>query len=530
MRMQDIQLLPSTIGSTRSLSWRKAPDESPASVTLLASAALLLVLVPFFLSLQITMTKALPLAVLLGLVSRRLFQLVLCPDRSDVFHPATLVAGYFGTYFALRSVYLYTVPFFARMGRNPYDDYIPAALWCACAGYIAFSSGAASGLARHWLRRVPTPNYWPRSLPASRILFMQLVGLASLIYLFKSGATVGDRYASVEFQRHPPSGVVVLLENLIDLSWVAICIVLMGRKAGRRAAWLLLGMSVAILCIRLGISGGKQALIQPFLEAAIVFHYGRRRFRIWEIVAVGIPVLMLAFGAVNFYRFVIVAQHGSSKNLAEVASRVSSAADMLKEGNATATQQSALHQMVDRDAGVDALALIMKYTPNPFPYRYGLHWLEIPLTFVPRQIWKDKPVDMPSADFEHTYMAEPTFYNGLSSMHLIGDMYRNFSWPGVLCGMFLIGAFLRFFYLFCSPAPKNGTGVFLYAALFPEIIHSFEVDAGFALIIVVRATVLAICVALFLGARFRKIRRAPIGSRRLHLPSRLAISTAHMSD
>jgi hypothetical protein len=481
------------------------------TLDLLASAALSLALILPFLYFEITISDALPLAVLMGLLSRILFRLVFSSDRSDVFHPSTLVAGYFAVYFGLRCFYLYTVPFFPRLGRNPYDDYIPAALWCACVGYIAFSSGIASDIPRRWLGRWPAPHDWLSFSPVLRILFLNFLGLASLIYLFKTGATVGNRDAGVEFQRHPLPGMVVLFENLIDLSWVAICVFLIapGRKVAR-GAWLLLGVSVGILCCKLAISGGKQALVQPFMEAAIVFHYGKRRFRVWEMLAIGIPILMMAFGAVNFYRFVVVAQRGASKNVADVVSRVSSATDMLKEGSGTGTQQSALQQMVDRNAGADALALIMKYTPHPFPYQLGQHWLEIPLTFVPRQIWKDKPVNLPTVEFEHTYMGEPNYFNGMSSMHLIGDLYKNFSLPGVICGMFVLGALLRFFYLYCSPSRSNSAGLFLYAALFPEIIHSLESDVGNAVIMVSRNVILAIAVAVFLGARFAK--RTPGGS------------------
>jgi hypothetical protein len=499
----------------RNSAGRNAPAESAASADLVASAALSLTLIPAFLSLDITITEALPLAVLIGLISRCLFRLILGPDRSDVFHPMTGVAGYFAIYFALRSYYLFTVPFFARIGHNPYDAYIPASLWCACIGYLAFSSGVASKIAKRCFRHVPAPIYWPRALPTLRILLLNLIGLASLMYMFKIGATVGNRSSGLEFMKNPPSGVAVLLENLIDLAWIVACMYLIvpGKKSGRGAVWPLLGVSISILCIKLAVTGGKEGLIKPFLEAAIVVHYGKRRFRIWEMVIIGIPVLMLAFGAVNFYRFVVVVQHGSSKNLADVGSRVSSAIDMLEDERGRGTQQTALDQMVERNAGADALALIMKYTPHPFPYEYGLHWLEIPLTFVPRQIWKDKPVNIPSAEFEHTYMGESASFIGFSSMQTIGDFYRNFSFVGVVCGMFLVGVLLQFFYLYCSPGRENFTGLFLYATLFPEIIHSLETDAGYAIINVSRVTVLAIGVAVFLGARFRKVQPVRIPPR-----------------
>ena len=506
MRVQDTQGVSSPIPRVRNTPWRIASGESPAALTVLASAALTLMLIPAFLYLDVESAVALPLALLLGLTSRHLFELVIRPASNDLFFPTTLVVGYFVVDFGARSFYLATVPFFARIGRNPYNDYLPAALWCACAGYLAYSSGMGSEAAKRLLRRLPRLGNWPRSLPALRLLLLMIVGLGCVFYLFKLGLSVGN-YGNLEFQRHPPPGLPVLLQNLTDLSWVALCIFLVtsAKKSRRGVIWLLLGMSVSILCIKLAISGGKVALIQPFLETAIVFHYGKRRFRIWEMLTMGVPVVILAFGAVNFYRFVVVGHHGAPKDLADVVSRVSLATDMLNDAHAIGSQQSPLEQMVDRNAGTDALALIIKYTPNPFPYVYGRHWLEIPLTFIPRQIWKNKPVNMPSAEFESTYMSEPSNYNGFSSMHLIGDLYRNFSFAGVLVGMFLLGVLLRLFYLFCSPRRENGAGLFLYAVLFPEIIHSLESDVGYAMINVFRAAVLTMGVAYFLGARFKKL-------------------------
>src|SRR5260370_33708103 len=146
-----------------------------------------------------------------------------------------------------------------------------------------------------------------------------MIGLASLVYLFRIGMTVGN-YGNREFQQHPPPGLIVLLENMIDLSWVAICVFLVapGRKSDPSLTWLLLGTSLGMLCIKLATSGGKVALIQPLIEAAIVVHYGKRRFRIWEMLAIGVPGLMLAFGVVNFYHFVVVVHLGSANMFRDV--------------------------------------------------------------------------------------------------------------------------------------------------------------------------------------------------------------------
>jgi hypothetical protein len=57
---------------------------------------------------------------------------------------------------------------------------------------------------------------------------------------------------------------------------------------------------------------------------------------------------------------------------------------------------------------------------------------------------------------------------------------------------------VRWFYFLCAPSRANCAGVFLYAALFPEIIHSFEADVGYALINISRAAALALGTVMFL--------------------------------
>jgi hypothetical protein len=106
-------------------------------------------------------------------------------------------------------------------------------------------------------------------------------------------------------------------------------------------------------------------------------------------------------------------------------------------------------------------------------------------------------------------MSEPPDFNGFSSMHLIADLYRNFNYPAVIAGMFVIGIAFRFFYLFCAPSRSNPPGVFLYAALFPDFVHAFETDLGSSAVNVVRSILLIVVTAYFLGIRFRRLRSKP---------------------
>jgi len=148
-----------------------------------ASGLLAVLLLTAFSGLGIEISLALPLAVLLALTGQKFLDLILHAESRDVFDPSVFVALYFAVYFGLRAIYLQTVALsIDRVGLNPYDDYLPAALWCASLGYISFTLGFNSrwasarggGLGKWSLN-------WPRAFSAFRVLPVLAVGLASLI-------------------------------------------------------------------------------------------------------------------------------------------------------------------------------------------------------------------------------------------------------------------------------------------------------------------------------------------------------------
>ena len=499
--------LPARPRPARPRKLRLHPGIDPATSGLLA-----VVLLAVFSGLGIEVSLALPLAVLLGLTGQKFLDLILYAESRDVFAPSVFVALYFAVYFGLRTIYLQTAAeTVRRVGLNPYDDYLPAALWCASLGYISFTLGFNSrwGTARsdgmgQWNLT------WPRAFPALRVLAVLAVGLASLVYLFSIGIVVGN-YDNPEFVRNPPPGLPILLEKTVFLGWIAICICMMlpRKRASENSieALPMIALSLGLLFLRLAISGSKDSLVEPIVDALIIYHYLRRRLRAWELAAIAVPTILLAFGAVNFYRFVVVGELGGAPtSLEELTGSLSTATDYLSHGGATG-RASAMDQMMTREAGVDALALVIKYTPERVPYGYGKDLLLVPLSLIPRKLWPDKPRGSVGNLFETGYMGMPGSYLGFSSIHLISDFYRNFNLFGVVGGMYLVGAAFRFFYRFCAPASRNAAGVFLYAALLPSVGGFLEGDAGTVLITFSRSCLLAIATALFLGVRFR--RRVP---------------------
>ena len=445
-------------------------------------------------------STAAPIAVLLGLTSERFVELALNWKRDDLFAPTTLIASYFALDFAIRAIYLLKATDPLRIGFVPYEDYIPTALWCASLGYLAFTFGFRSQLAQGLVRKLPKALEWPQRLPFIRLTVLLLVGVACSAYLFSIGASVGTG-SSLEFVYDPVPGTPVLLKSLVDMAWIALCVALFRqeRDPGRMAAWPLLICSVVAIGFDVVITGSKEAFLAPLIEAVIILYYFRK-LRVWHLLAVALPSLVLAFGVINAYRFIAVGKVGRApKTFQDIVELLSVTSDYFTSGSSK-SDRSALDQMLDRQEGVDALATIIKFTPEAHPYMFGRELLMLPVqTFIPRSLWKDKPVENSSMEFEQDYLGAHYDYNGFTSIHLIADCYRNFWYVGVACGMFLLGLFLRSVYLFCSPRGGAALGVFLYAYLVTNLTHYMELFA-FALVgELIRQVLLLFAVCIFLG-------------------------------
>lgn len=130
--------------------------------------------------------------------------------------------------------------------------------------------------------------------------------------------------------------------------------------------------------------------------------------------------------------------------------------------------------VLGRSYGMDSFLLILSQVRGWQDLRLGSTLADALYFFVPRQLWDAKPVSF-SRQFAveflgHTKIAE----SGFASPSLIGELYLNWHFVGVVGGMFLVGVLQRVSYFFVRRNQHDPSAVLLYAMTMLAFVHLVE--------------------------------------------------------
>ena len=110
--------------------------------------------------------------------------------------------------------------------------------------------------------------------------------------------------------------------------------------------------------------------------------------------------------------------------------------------------KDAVTPSVSRVSLLNQTADVIELTPSVVPYQYGRLYSYLGVTLIPRFLWPNKP-SMNEANQFYQVAYDLTTEDELSRVSIaVGTLtegYINFSWPGALGIMFLLGVFFDFF-------------------------------------------------------------------------------------
>jgi len=376
---------------------------------------------------------------------------VIFSTRRDLFSPPvyTGIVGAFATVSiaAFLADYGPSVIVLRRDDPEAQIQLVRLTLWVMGLGVIAYQMGYFAGSRPGLARRLPRVAglVWDRGrlmiviiavFIAAAIAYaaFQLrlgVPLTELTRLREARETIAENASQTWIIRGMQLG---FLPGLLLLAHA----VRKGERLRNLVIALALTGVVVLLVFRLSSRG---LVAQVLICCAVVFHYLRRRIPVAAFVAlylVGISVANVAWEWRN---------PGGDPD-----SRITSESILANPIHTLARHESERRR-------IDAVASIVYYFPEREDYLYGESWLAFLVVPIPRWLWPEKREWTRWAD-----NAIPFEIIGLQApAPLPAVLYANFSWIGILVGMFLFGIFHRGLYDWLLQAPDDPNVVLLYS-------------------------------------------------------------------
>lgn len=190
-------------------------------------------------------------------------------------------------------------------------------------------------------------------------------------------------------------------------------------------------------------TSSKMLFLMPLVMIAIVHVIVTRRLRTWWIVGF-LVVMSFMYPILKEYREYLFA---SGRSTVQIIANPQAALNLV-EGVATsfthdpaAYMQLGLKATAARLQGLDILSVIVRDTGTRVDYQGGWSIAYIPIGWVPRLFWPEKPALIIGG-----WVTENFCFPGIESSTgatWMGELYFNFGWLGIAIGMVLLGIWFR---------------------------------------------------------------------------------------
>lgn len=213
--------------------------------------------------------------------------------------------------------------------------------------------------------------------------------------------------------------------------------------------YLIVGVLLATSIVKAVFQGNRGSLVMIFILVVAAFVFAVERVRLkHRIYGAVILLLALTVGMIYGTTFRAVKQTEARTSTDEYINNIFTTFDKLSSQDLTQNLGEGLAALAERIEAVSSVAVVVSNYEKLEPYEesYGIKdniWNDSLYFFIPRPLWKEKPLGSSPRDFSDLY-----FNYGENSFVItpMGDLLRNFGPLGIPIGMIILGSVLGLLY------------------------------------------------------------------------------------
>jgi hypothetical protein len=351
--------------------------------------------------------------------------------RFDPFESIHVMGLRYFAFFGLGAIWTYQDP--ARVGYDKYVmPYLTEATFYCLLGYLALVAGYYGP----WFRPKPRERFEESPASLTLVLVPGLLGFVGSI-----AAALWARAAWAGISLPGIFSSLSQLSPLFHFGW-ALCWLLVFSKFGTpRQRLFLLAVFVPATAMILFASLTDKSLAGTLAAVPLIalwYAHGKLPWRTLLILA--LLLVFVVFPFFNTYRWL--------DPQISIASRAAMTGRIISHWDSDTFLSASLVSVKRRLALVNSVAVVVRDTGRWVPYAEGRTlFMPAMAIFIPRMIWPDKPSFALGREFGETFRIVSVLDEKTSVAATVpGELYWNYDLPGVILGMALWGAVLRFFY------------------------------------------------------------------------------------
>jgi len=404
------------------------------------------------------------------------------PQGGHLFEVIVLLGILSFLYFCVGTMYLLIVP--EALDRPALAPFLLPALALATLGFLSMLVGYG------WSFRKTAPSPLGRFVPKSVFVYLIPGGMGMLgmsAQRFQSEGMLNAQGIS------PALSFMQQFAPLLFFGWFLAWYMTWARRLRPSVAVPTLATLSAMTAVVLYFTfGGKGLALTLLGMPAMAYYEVKRRVPFKSVFVVVLLFVFIIFPVYNTYRTL-------DKNL-DMGRRVDRTVDMARTWSSDKYLDASVYAFLKRITIVTSIAAIVSDTGRWVDYRYGETLILGPIgLLIPRFLWPDKPNISIGQEFGETFRLKNAMDNETYiAPSMVGDLYWNFSVPGVVVGMWLIGMSCRWYYQrFGAGAGFDPIRKSIYFTMLPTAL-GFEgnvaiVLGGFIKVLVILVVFIVLC-------------------------------------